>query len=288
MIFPKKFSEIQGDFDKRYKSFVETIPSLEETIKFIVESEKLETQADYIIHFMLIEVIEDFNGVILLCRNGLARNAMKILRSQFEHAVTLSYLQKNEGEINLFTNWYEVNQHKLFLRFEQAFPQSLKDLDYLKKKHTAEEKYKSVKELYRDKSKEVCDECKIKICSKCRKRFGKEVIKPFWSKDIISMAKDAGVSAKSTYFAYALPLTEAHPSLHSIERRINIVENSVEHNPIDSKEESQILLQSHYLSIHSLETYSSYFSQNNEEISKKLKSADEYFAAIWKPYLDAK
>ena len=286
MIFPTTQNEIQESFDRRYESFVKQFSDLEKIIKFIVESVNLSSQADYVICFMLLEVIEDFNSVFLLCRNGLSRSAMKILRSQFEHTVTLAYLQKNQDEMNLFINWYDMNQHKLFMRLEEAFPQMRKDSTYLKKKSVIEENYKNIKkqELFRDKSKEMCDECKNKVCKKCKENFGKEVTKRSWSKDIISMAREAGISAKSTYFAYALPLTEAHPSLHSINRRINVVDNSVEHNPIDYKEESQILLQSHYLHLHSLETYSKYFLSEKEEIFSKLKLAGDSFTAIWEPY----
>lgn len=288
MIFPKNQNEIQEDFGRRYKSFVKEFFNLEKTTKFIVESVSFSNQADYVICFMLLEVIEDFNAVFLLCRNGLARKANVNLRSQFEHSVTLSYLQKNQKEINLFINWYDINQHKIFVRFEDAFPQSLQDSTYLEKKNVIKEIYEKTKVSYRDKSKEICDKCKTGICSKCKKKFGREVTKNSWSKDIISMARDAGISAISTYFAYALPLTEAHPSFHSIERRINVVNNSIENNPIDSKEESQILLQSHYLLIHSLETFSKHFLSEKDDVSGKLKSTRESFASIWKPYLSQK
>lgn len=167
--------------------------------------------------------------------------------------------------------------------FERGFPQSLQDTDFLREKEEIKENYNSVKMLFRDTKKEVCDECKTKVCDKC----AKEKMRHSWSKrSIIEMASRSGISAKTSYFAYAIPLLESHPSIHSIANRITFIEDTFEYRQIaNPKNEIQTLLHAHYLLLHSLGVFADYFLLNeDEEFSDKAKIEGKSFTKVWNSF----
>ncbi len=208
----------QQSFADKHRGFLISLDSLK--IAFESFSSHLAGKEDDLIGRSLFYLAylawEDFNEILVLSANGLTTGAQKILRGMFERTVTTNYLQKHPNEIELFWNYYWIDQNKLAADLEREFPDVFpkENLDEIKAK------YDEVKELYQV---PVCKVCKLPDCEECKKTR----VNHTWSKkDIISMAKEVGVPTHIIKGAYYLPLNEAHPKVGAIIVRIDQLSGS--------------------------------------------------------------
>ena len=70
-------------------------------------------------------IAEDFMEIYLVAANGYGAAATKLLRSMYEHTVTLRYLQDHAGEIMAGIDYDGVQQHKLTQQILESFGMDL-------------------------------------------------------------------------------------------------------------------------------------------------------------------
>ena len=59
--------------------------------------------------------------ILLVCGNGYGAAGMKLLRSMYEHAVTLRYLHEHQEEVQTFMDYYHVQQYQLMRPILETF-----------------------------------------------------------------------------------------------------------------------------------------------------------------------
>jgi len=256
--------DYQKKFSRKYSSFLKILPDLENTSKSIIENVTSINLEELTILFLFLEVRDDFRSILTLCANGFSRNAAKILRSLFEHAVTMKHLCENPNETYLFLNFYCLNERKRLNRL-------------LKLCHDNEQK-----ETIRKKIAEFETECahiendyKVLACKKCNTLKTQHS----WTKlDIYSMAEKFGGLDYTGYFAYTEALLESHPSTHSIEARMEVVKGILKNkSQPDEKQEENTLLSAHHLYLFALDAFIEYFNIENTQT----KFLDDSFKEAW-------
>ena len=85
------------------------------------------TPLDKFVYFYGNLVAEGFLELFLMAVNGYGFRAMKLLRSMYEHTVTLKYLREHLDELQAFFDFDRVQQYKLTKQIietfgEDAFP----------------------------------------------------------------------------------------------------------------------------------------------------------------------
>jgi Family of unknown function (DUF5677) len=112
--------------------------------------------------------------LFLMAANGYGYGAMKLLRSMYEHTVTLKYLHDHPDELQAFFDFDRVQQYRLMKPILETFGESVMPTDIVSE---TERRYAGVKDKFMVKS------CKSKTCDE--RRVGHT-----WSKlDFVSMAK---------------------------------------------------------------------------------------------------
>ena len=163
-----------------------------------------------ILYILLREVVEGFHSIHILCTHGFSNVSLVLLRSCYEHCVTLRFLQMSldgkidpgDDGIDSFTDYLYVAKRKQFQKLRESYDDLLDDDDFAH----VEENFLKVK-----------DKFLVTDCKKC----GTPRVNHQWSKkDIISMAKAVDLDKNLTYFCYTEALSFAHPSVDSILKRV--------------------------------------------------------------------
>ena len=68
---------------------------------------------DKFVYFYGNLVAEDFMELFLMAAHGYGYGAMKLLRSMYEHTITLKYLHDHPDELQAFVDFDRVQQHRL-------------------------------------------------------------------------------------------------------------------------------------------------------------------------------
>lgn len=160
---------------------------------------------DAFVYFYGNLVLEDFMEVFILAANGLGFGAMKLLRSMYEHAVTLKYLHDHPDELQAFFDFDHVQQHKLMQQILDTF-----GADALPAETVADvkQKYAQVKEQFMVRS------CKSNTCQEKR-------VNHTWNKlDFAAMAKQTGAIGTLIVPGYFMPLKHAHSTFRAMQERL--------------------------------------------------------------------
>jgi hypothetical protein len=104
-------------------------------------------------------VTEDFTEIFLMAANGYGYGATKLLRSMYEHTVTLKYLHKHPDELQAFFDFDRVQQYKLMKPIVDTFGESALPQEIVA---DTEQRYTEIKERFMVKS------CKSKTCEERR------------------------------------------------------------------------------------------------------------------------
>jgi hypothetical protein len=165
-------------FKKRNQLFVDRLERLRETFDTILNREfTTEARIDSLVFIAGYMSVDDFMEILVMCGNGEAYGAVKLLRSMFERVVTLAYLQQHPDELDHYLNYYWIDQHKLINAVETTFKTGLVDPA---RKQEADENYKKFKDDY-----------KMTLCKEC----GTTRPAISWTpKDILTMAKEVGLA----------------------------------------------------------------------------------------------
>jgi len=152
---------------------------------------------------------EDFMEVFLLAANGYGMGAIKLLRTLYEHAVTLYYLSEHQDELDNFYDYSYVTEHKLLKPIRETYGSHAFENTSIREKEV-EERFSNVRERFT-----------ITDCKQC----GTTRLNHTWNKlDFVSMAKQAGPLSALILHAYYGPLTQAHSHLATLASRLALLE----------------------------------------------------------------
>jgi hypothetical protein len=118
-----------------------------------------ENPLDKFVYFYGNLVAEEFLELFLMAVNGYGFGAMKLLRSMYEHTVTLKYLHEHLDELQAFFDFDRVQQYKLTQQIIETFGEDALPPETVA---TTEREYAEVKDKFMVKS------CKSKTCSEQR------------------------------------------------------------------------------------------------------------------------
>lgn len=199
------------DFERRNRLFLERYSHLSEAlnaafIRTLIKSEPIER---FVFGYGRL-CCEDFLEVFLLSANGYGVGATKLLRTLYEHAVTLYYLSEHPNELDNFLDYSYVTEHKLLKPIRETYGSrafvnsSIREADI-------EERFSSVKERFM-----------ITDCKKC----GSKRLNHTWNKlTFVAMAKQAGPLGALILHGYYGPLTQAHSHFATLASRLTLLEN---------------------------------------------------------------
>lgn len=152
-------------------------------------------------------VAEDFWELFLMAVNGYGFGAMKLLRSMYEHSVTLKYLHDNPDEVQTFIEFDRVQQYKFMKPIIDTLGVGALPLQTVAE---TERRYAEIKDKFTVKS------CKSKTCNEQR-------VGHTWSKlDFVSMASKAGPMGTLIVPGYYEPLRHAHSTFRAIAERLEV------------------------------------------------------------------
>lgn len=207
-IFISGIPEEWDDYAARNQLFLERYPNLKQALdtafmRRLTASEPIDR---FVFGYGRL-CCEDFMEILLLAGNGYGIGAIKLLRTLYEHAVTLSYLNKHQDELNIFYDWSYVTEEKATKLLVNTFGKKFfenKNIDPAEIKR----RYLNVK-----------DQFMIKDCKKC----GTQKLNHSWNKkSLVDMARESGPLKDLLIEAYYLPLAHAHSNLASLATRLTL------------------------------------------------------------------
>lgn len=203
------FPDAVSAFDQRHPQWRAVMVRLGEVINlaFARTEPALNSSIDKFVFLYGNLVAEDFWELFLMVVNGYGFGAMKLLRSMYEHSVTLKYLHDHPDEVQTFIDFDRVQQYK----FMKPIIDTL-GVGALPSQTVAEteRRYAEIKDKFMVKS------CKS---TKCVERH----VAPTWSKlDLVSMAKKAGPMGTLIVTGYYEPLRHAHSTFRAITERLEL------------------------------------------------------------------
>ncbi|MBZ5598443.1 MAG: DUF5677 domain-containing protein [Acidobacteriia bacterium] len=198
------FAEEATKFDLRHPLWHQRMPRLAHTIDLaFTRIQTMNTPEDKFVYFYGTLVAEDFMETLLVAVNGYGVAAMKLLRSMYEHTVTLRYLHDHPDEVGTFMAYDHVQQYKLMRPIVETFGTGVLPLETVA---DVERRYEEVKNQFM-----VAD------CKKC----GTKRVNHTWNKlDFVAMAKKTGAIGTLIVPGYFFPLRHAHSTFRAITDRL--------------------------------------------------------------------
>lgn len=273
----------QREFEERYHKFLDTTKDLQDLLFYPekqIDEIGYRNSSDKVIYFLYRQIIEDFNSILLLTGNGFARNSVKILRSMYEHCVTMKFLQEfpdgneeiakeDESEeeaypdnVEKFLDYFHISRRKHFKKLQELHTEKLPADDF---KHI-EENFKAVEKKF-----------KVENCRTCHT----ERLNIRWSKlDIVAMAKKVNLDEVLTYFCYTSALSYAHPSADSIEKRTEVdIDGALDYKFESLDDERKTLMYSHMMLLTACEVLFAQFEI--QDLRSLLESNSKNFIRTW-------
>ena len=227
----------------------------------------MDTPIDKFVYFYGSLVAEDFMEVFLMAANGYGYGAMKLLRSMYEHAVTLKYLHDHPEELQAFFEFDRVQQYKLMKPILDTFGESALPAEMVA---DIERRYAEVKNRFMVKS------CKSTICEE--KRVGHT-----WSKlDFVSMAKKTGAIGSLIVPGYFFPLRHTHGTYRAMTERLELSNGQMGFKRESQPDEAdQALITAHNCLFVALEVQEERFKI--EGLRDAIQNAKRDWALVWSP-----
>jgi hypothetical protein len=148
---------------------------------------------------------EDFTEILVCCGNGSGVAASKLLRTFYERAVTISYINDHPEEMENFVDYHAIAQRKLFYSLQETFG---KDHMPLGSEDKMLADFNEVKEKFM-----------VTACEKC----GTRKLNHTWSKlDLVSMAKTTGSLGQMINQAYYVPMRRTHSTVAALLERFEV------------------------------------------------------------------
>ena len=198
-------------FDGRHPLWQRVMPNLERAMNLAFTRNQTMSTEDQIVYFLGRSSVRDFSEILLVSYHGYGVAASKLLRSMYEHVVTLRYIHENPTEAQLFVEYHPVQKHKLLSRLIDTFGPDILPQDEIDKTRKAAA---SVKENYM-----------IADCRKC----GTKRLNHTWNKlDFVAMAKKTGGGLGTMIVPnYYFPLRHAHPSIAGLSQGMEVVDDTL-------------------------------------------------------------
>ncbi|SRR6266481_64780 len=198
------FADAATDFDRRHPQWHEVLDRLLYAIDTsFTRVQTMDTPIAKIAYFYGRLIVEDFMEIFLVAANGYGIAAMKLLRSMYEHTVTLRYLHDHPDEVQDFIDYDAVQQFKLMQPIFETFGADALPAETISE---VKRKYGEVKQKF-----------KITDCKKC----GTERMNHTWNKlHFAAMAKKAGSVGSLIVNGYFIPLRHAHSTFKAITERL--------------------------------------------------------------------
>jgi hypothetical protein len=262
------FADACSDFDRRHPQWSAVLSRLWGVINMAFSrTQAMDTKIEKFVYFYGNLVAEDFMELFLMAVNGYGYGAMKLLRSMYEHTITLKYLHDHPDELEAFFDFDRVQQYRLMKPIFDTFGESVLSADIVA---DTERRYEEVKDRFMVKS------CKSKTCDE--KRVGHT-----WSKlDFVSMAKTTGAIGSLIVPGYYMPLRHAHSTLRAmmdrLERRDEHLTFQRESEP---EEADQALMTAHNCILVALEIEDERFKIPG--LKSAIENCIRDWALIWSP-----
>jgi hypothetical protein len=259
------FVEEAAKFRQRHPLWVDRSQNLTGAINAaFTRSQTMDNVADKFVYFYGRMCAEDFNEILLVCGNGYGAAGMKLLRSMYEHTVTLRYLHDNPEEVENFMDYHRVQQYKLTKPIFETFGRTVLSPEIVAE---VERRYAEV----RDKFMVTACEC------------GAKRVNHTWSKlDFVSMAKKTGALGTLIVHGYFLPLRHAHTTFGGLTERLEIVNEQIGFQHESQPEMADtVLMTAHNCLLAALEVQNERF--NISGLGDKLQTCLRDWAEIWTP-----
>lgn len=256
------------DFEARHRMFLERYSHLREALdtaflRTLTRSEPIEK---FVFGYGRL-CCEDFSEVFLLCANGYGVGALKLLRTLYEHAVTLRYLHEHPEDLDNFWDFSYVAEHKVLKPIIETFGERAFENTPIRPTEV-EERFQSVKDRFM-----------ITDCRKCETKR----LNHTWSKlDFATMAKRSGRLGTLIVPAYYTPLIHAHSNVASLTSRLAPLEGGgFTFVPTAQRREADsVLVTAHNVILHVLEVQEERFSVPG--LREKLQTCSQDFLDVWK------
>ncbi len=210
--------------------------------------------ADTLVFFLGRKCCEEFCEIVLLAANGYSVGPMKLLRSLFENAVTLSYLATHPDEVETFLDFHPIHVKRAHQNVRKLFGDEFYESNVPSERiKQTEEEYARVREKFFTPS---CNKCKAKS------------IQPSWTrKSPEEPARIAGNEYKALYLeCYFFPMLQLHTTPISIMEQMQTVDGKLTFDPEASKELiDSALCAAHRLIVQVLFTQNDHFKLGLDE-----------------------
>jgi uncharacterized protein DUF5677 len=226
----------------------------------------MEGVADKFVYFFGRIVLEDFMEITLVCYHGYGIAASKLVRSMYEHAVTLRYLHEHPDEAKTFLAYHLVQQDKMVSRMIETFGESILPTDQIAE--------------IRSKAAGVKQDFMVPVCDH---PGAKMRLNHSWNKlDFVAMAKKTGELGTLIVPGYYMPLRHAHPTLGGLSERLEVVDGHMGLNP-DAQPEivDGSLMTAHNCMLDALKVQGSHFKIGGLEEAMQVCYRD--FFRVWSP-----
>jgi hypothetical protein len=259
------FPDSATKFDRRHPLWRERLPRLAKAINLAFTRSQTMSQIERFVYFYGRLVAEDFMEVFLNAVNGYGFAALKLLRSMYEHTITLRYIHDHPNEVEAFIEYDAVQQFKLMQPIWETFGK-----DVLPAETVAE-----IERRYA----EVKDKFLVTDCKEC----GSKRVNHTWNKlDFVSMAKRVQDIGSLIVPGYFIPLRHAHSTFRAIldrlERRDGNLSFQWESQPKDADE---ALMMAHNCLLVALVVQHERFTVDGLEA--ELQTCYRDWAEIWAP-----
>jgi hypothetical protein len=254
-------------FEQRHPLWQEIMPNLEHALNLaFTRVEVMSESADKFVYFFGRVCLEDFMEILLVCYHGYGVAASKLVRSMYEHTVTLRYLHDHPAEVETFMNYHLVQTDKLISRLIETFGDTILPAE------TIAEASRKAAEVKEDFMVPVCDHPGAKMR-----------VNHTWSKlDFVAMAKTAGALGKLIIPGYYFPLRHAHATFGGLTERLEIVDDRMGvKSEAQPETADRSLMTAHNCILNALEVQKERFKIEGLEEAMQVCFRD--FVRVWSP-----
>jgi hypothetical protein len=254
-------------FDDRHPLWQEIMTNLERALNIaFTRVQVMDGSADKLVYFFGRVCLEDFMEILLVSYHGYGVAASKLVRSMYEHTITLRYLHEHPAEVETFIDYYLVQNDKLISRLVETFGDNILPAEVI-----AEARRKAA-EVKQDFMVPVCDHPGAKVR-----------LNHTWSKlDFVAMAKKTGDLGKLIIPGYYMPLRHAHATFAGLTERLEIVNGQMSLKA-DAQPEmaDRSLITAHNCVLNALEVQKEHFRIEGLEEAMQVCFRD--FVRVWSP-----
>jgi hypothetical protein len=254
-------------FDLRHPLWREIMPNLERGLNIaFTRVQVMDEPADKFVYFFGRVCLEDFMEILLVSYHGYGVAASKLVRSMYEHAVTLRYLHDHPEEVETFIDYYLVQNDKLISRLVETFGDNI-----LPAEVTADARRKAL-EVKHNFMVPVCDHSGAKMR-----------LNHSWSKlDFVAMAKKTGDLGKLLIPGYYMPLRHAHATFAGLTERLEVVNGQMSLKT-DAQPDlvDRSLITAHNCILDALEVQKEHF--NIHGLEEAIQTCLRDFVRVWSP-----